>query len=76
MNEQTLKNIPPFLKELEKMATCIYIAADAEAAADVNLKTRKVVKLVNDLLEERQMVLAKIGELQLKLESTILDTNS
>ncbi|AUR82910.1 hypothetical protein NVP1029O_77 [Vibrio phage 1.029.O._10N.261.55.A7] len=45
-----LKNIDKFTSELMKMAQAIYLACDAEVASDVSLKTRKAVKIINDLV--------------------------
>lgn len=52
MDEQKRSNINKFKGELVKMSQCIYLACDAPVAADVALKTKKAIKLIDNLLDE------------------------
>ena len=52
MNDHELKNIDDFVIELRKMGQAIYLACDAEIAADVSLKTDKACRLINKLTQE------------------------
>ncbi|MCK4858241.1 MAG: hypothetical protein KAT58_09755 [candidate division Zixibacteria bacterium] len=54
MDELTIKNIGKFTAELHRMSEAIYLACDAEVAADVCLKTRKAVRLIRALSEENE----------------------
>ncbi len=52
MTEQEFENIDVFIRDLRKMQQAIYLACDAEVAADVSLKTTKAIRLINDLVKE------------------------
>lgn len=52
MTDQELKNIDNLVVELRKMGQAIYLACDAEVAADVCLKTDKACRLINKLTQE------------------------
>ena len=54
MKEQEYKNIEGFTKELSKMGQAIYMACDAEVAADVSLKVSKAIKLINGLVADNK----------------------
>jgi hypothetical protein len=61
MNEQAINNIPEFTKELTKMSQAVYMACDASIAADICLKTRKAIKLIEDLEEENRSLRAAVN---------------
>ena len=52
MNDTELKSIDNFVIELRRMGQAIYLACDAEIAADVSLKTSKACRLINKLTQE------------------------
>lgn len=52
MKIQTRNNIDIFIKELNKMSQAVYLACDTEVAADICLKTKKSVQLINNLLND------------------------
>jgi hypothetical protein len=52
MEDKELKEIDDFVIELRKMAHAIYLACDAEMAADVSLKTNKACRLINKLTQQ------------------------
>ena len=54
-----IRNINGFIKELRKMQQAIYLACDAEVAADVNLKTTKAVTLIGTLEERLKIAYCK-----------------
>lgn len=51
MNTQELKNADNFVIELRKMQQAIYLACDAEVAADASLKIAKACTLINGLIK-------------------------
>ena len=52
MTDQELKNIDDLVIELRRMGQAIYLACDAEIAADFCLKTDKACRLINKLTQE------------------------
>lgn len=52
MTDKELKSIDDLVIDLRKMAQAIYMACDAEVAADVSLKTNKACRLINRLTQE------------------------
>ena len=62
MTEQEINNIPVFVEELKKMANAVYMACDAEVAADIALKTQKAIKLIARLDEENQKLIPVVAE--------------
>jgi len=62
MNADQLKNVKPFLKELLKMQQAIYLACDAEIAADVSLKTAKAITLISELMVENKKLKTELNK--------------
>ncbi len=56
MNKQELKNIPIFIKKLEKMSQAVFLACDSDVAADISLKINIAIKLINDLKDENTIL--------------------
>ena len=52
MNKQEQINIDPFMVDLAKVSQCVYLACDAEVAADISLKINKAIKLVDALQDQ------------------------
>ena len=52
MKDEEIKQIDDFVIELRGIAQAIYLACDAEIAADVCNKTDKACKLINKLKQE------------------------
>lgn len=61
MTDQELKSIDDFVIELRRMGQAIYLACDAEVAADVCLKTDKACRLINKLTQENVNLKHDIG---------------
>ena len=68
MTEQEINNIPVFVEELKKMANAVYMACDAEVAADIALKTQNAIKLIARLDEENQKLIPVVVECREILE--------
>lgn len=49
MNQQTLENIPAFIKQLRNMSDNLHMYCDPETAADVSLKTNKAIDAIEKL---------------------------
>ncbi len=54
LNEQSMKNIPLFIADLQKMSQAVYLACDAEVACDISLKVNKAIRLINALVEDNK----------------------
>lgn len=67
MTDQELKNIDDFVIELRRMGQAIYLACDAEVAADVCLKTDKACRLINKLTQENVNLKHDLGLANKKL---------
>ena len=52
MEDKELKEIDDFVIELRRMAQNIYLACDAEIAADVCNKTNRACRLINKLTQQ------------------------
>ncbi len=52
MEDKELKEIDDFVIELRKMSQNIYLACDAEIAADVCNKTNRACRLINKLTQQ------------------------
>ena len=63
MNDQTKENIKPFLKDLLKMQSAIYLACDASISADVSLKTAKAITLISELSVDNKRLAEENAEL-------------
>lgn len=57
-----INNIPVFVDELKKMANAVYLACDAEVAADISLKTQKAIRLITKLDEENKKLIPIVAE--------------
>tara|TARA_R110000851_G_scaffold314332_1_gene476302 strand:- start:929 stop:1327 length:399 start_codon:yes stop_codon:yes gene_type:complete len=60
MNQQIKENINKTLRELDVMAGNIFIACDTEVAADVSLKVKKAIKIINLLMDEKPLSKMKL----------------
>lgn len=52
MTDQELKNTDDFVIELRRMEQALYLACDAEVAADVCLRIDKACRLINKLTDK------------------------
>ncbi len=69
MSKQELENVKPFLKELLKMQQAIYLACDADVAADVSLKTAKAITLISELSEDNKNLSDEVDRLKKMIDN-------
>ncbi|MGI9541932.1 MAG: hypothetical protein ACR2MX_01660 [Cyclobacteriaceae bacterium] len=53
-DNKIFENAQEIIDDCRRMTKCIYLVCDTAVAADVCLKTKKAINLIEKLLEERK----------------------